>query len=114
MFQCNIELLDPLKQADGEPRVWVVGKYKFAPGIYKGEEVSILWEVGGKTYNLKTKVVGRKRVVHSPSIKLSSMGEKAVEEGAFQLRIIVEPEDRDAVVEIGEFIRHNNPRLYPQ
>lgn len=37
-----------------------------------------------------------------------------MEEGAFQLRIIVEPEDRDAVVEIGEFIRHNNPRLYPQ
>lgn len=37
-----------------------------------------------------------------------------MEERAFQLRIFVEAEDRDTVVEIGEFIRPNNPHLYPQ
>ena len=67
MFQCNIELLEPLKQADEEPRFWVVGKYNFDPGIHEGEEIWISWEVWGKNYNLKTKVVGRKRVVYPPS-----------------------------------------------
>lgn len=47
MFECSIELLDPLKRIKDEPTFLVVGRYNFDPGIYEGDELWINWTVWG-------------------------------------------------------------------
>ena len=109
MFQCTIELLEPLKQPDDETRFWTVGKYNFDPGVHEKDVIWVYWEVWGEVYELKVKVVGRKREVHPAGNRLKSIGEEAVKEGVFKLRIFVEAEDRDRVIKLSEVIRRNNP-----
>lgn len=108
MFECTIELLDALKTTNNEPKFLVVGRYGFNPGIHEGDEIYIDWTVWGKDYQLKSKVVGRKREVYPPSDQLNSRGQEAVEKGLFLLRIFVEAEDRDAIIELSEAIAKNN------
>ncbi len=87
----------------------MVGRYSFDPGIHEGDEICINWTIWGKDYQLNSKVVGRKREVYPPSNKLGSRGREAVESGLFLLRIFVEAEDREAIVEISEAIAKNSP-----
>jgi hypothetical protein len=109
MFVCSIELLSTLRQDDGEPTYFVVAKFNFDPGLQPEDELWVNWEVWDKPYNLKTKVLNRKKEVFAPDSKLKGKyGEEAAKNGLFMLRIFVEAEDRDAVVELCEAIERNN------
>lgn len=107
MLQCTIELLDPTKQFDNEPRFWVVAKYNFDPGVQKEEEFWINWEVWDKFYELKVKVIELKKEVYPPSNKSRTISEETTKQAVFKLRIIVEAEDRDMAIEIKEAVRSN-------
>lgn len=107
MFQCTIELLNPTKQSDDEPRFFGVAKFDFDPGLEKEEELWINCEVWDKFYKLKVKVIGRQKEVHAPSNKSRTISEETTKEGVFRLRIFVEAEDRDKAIEIKEAIRSN-------
>ncbi|BAS59750.1 hypothetical protein NIES2135_07170 [Leptolyngbya boryana NIES-2135] len=115
MFLCQVELLSSLPQPNGEPFYLGVGKYNFDPNLQVGDEVWVNdWEVGGKTYHLKTKVVARKKEIHPPDHTLERFGAEAIRNGLFILRIFVEAEDRDAVLEISENIeRHKSTAGFP-
>ncbi len=111
MFVCSIELLSTLRHEDGEPKYFVVARFKFDPGLQPEDELWVNWEVWDKSYNLKTKVLNRKNEVFAPESKLKEKyGEEAAKNGLFMLRIFVEAEDRDAVLELCEAIDRNNPR----
>jgi hypothetical protein len=108
MFVCSIELLSTLRQEDGEPTYFVVAKFNFDPGLQPEDELWVNWEVWGKAYNLKTKVLNRKKEVFAPDSKLQrEYGDEAAKNGLFMLRIFVEAEDRDAVLELCEAIERN-------
>ncbi|MBD1859214.1 MULTISPECIES: hypothetical protein [Leptolyngbya] len=95
--------MSTLRRADGEPRYLVVGKYNFDPNIQDGDEVWVNWEVGGKQYNLKTKVIARKKEIY-PHPDMRNLSEETKRNGMFMLRVFVEAEDRDAVIEMCESI----------
>lgn len=111
MFRCHIELLSSVPLPDGGPSFLVVGTYSYDPNLQEGDEVWINnWKVWGKAYSLKSKVVGRKKEIYPPSMDLEEhYGEEAARNGILVLRVFVEAEDRDAVVEISEALRNNNP-----
>lgn len=104
MFYWTIELLSTLKQNNGEPVYYIVTKLKSDPGLKKEDELWVQWEYNLKKYRLKTKVVGKEKVAYFPNKNLADLGfgEEAVKSGLLLERIIVEAEDRDAVVEIAE------------
>ncbi len=110
MFICTIELLSTLNLAASEPTYWKVAEFKFDPGCQIEDELWINWEVWGKNYRLKTKVLQRQKEVISPNPNLRKQyGDDAADKGLFRLRIFVEAEDRDAVLELSEAIKKNNP-----
>ena len=107
MFVCSIELLSYLKREEGEPIYLVVARFNFDLGFQKEDELWVNWEVSDKYYNLRAKVLERKKEVYAPHAKLIKFGKEAVEKGLFNLRILAEAEDRDAVLELSEAIERN-------
>lgn len=111
MFECTVELLSSFGKQ--EAQFFVVGRYLFDIGLQVGDEVEINgWKIWHKMYTLKAKVVQRKREIFPPnSPQLIEHGDDAVKNGLFALRVFVEAEDRDAIIEICEAIEEGELRL---
>jgi hypothetical protein len=112
MIVFTLELTSTLGAAQGSPTFFVVGTYTSNPGLNEGDEVFIPeWQVGGKTYNLKTKVTGIKREAHFADSSIEERyGAQAAKYGLFMYRIFLEAEDRDDMVAIGDTINQLNSR----
>ncbi len=111
MFQCSIELIYSLDSTDDNFCSYVVARNEFDPGLKIGDELVISdWDVWYKSYTFKAIVVGRKLEVRPPDNKLvekHSLPSEAAIEGAILLRIFVEAEDQDKVLELHETIQQN-------
>lgn len=104
MFKCRIEVLMNMLPALDEPDYIRVGEYDFEPpGLQVGQELIICWKVWDKPYRLKCKVVGRQTENYS-----KGSHETYTDESFFLLRVFVEAEDRDIIVEIKERLKKNN------
>lgn len=114
MFVCTIELLYPSKREDEEPGFYTVGKHYFDPGFREGDKFEInSWQVWGKDYTFNVLVIEHKYEVYPPDRRLvSRLGypDIAAEEGIINLRIFVEAEDREQLLELHEAIEKNNSR----
>ncbi len=113
MFECTIELLHPSRQREKEPGCYVVSKNRFDPGFKVGDELEINdWQIWGQSYTFNVKVVRRKYEIHPPDKQLVNQygyPNEAASEGLLLLRIFVEAEDRDQLVELNEAIEKMNP-----
>lgn len=97
-----LSYLDP----GDEPKYFKVASYDFDPGLQVGDDdIWIYWEVYGKPYDIKVKVVRRKKEVVP---KGSHPNREFRDENLFNLRIIVEPEDREMGIEIAERLKKCN------
>lgn len=95
MFECIVALFSYLPNES--PLYFVVATYGFDLGLQVGDEIWVYMKVQDKPYNLKTKVVNREKAIY-PKDHYS----KSKDTSIFQLRIFVEAEDRDAMIEIRE------------
>lgn len=109
MFFCSIELLHPVKQGE-EPRYYRIGKHTFDPGFKEGDSFEVnRWNIFGKKYTFNVFVINRKYELYPPDRDLEkNFGALAIEEGVINLRIFVEAEDRDKMLEIQEVLDKNN------
>ncbi|MDJ0705340.1 MAG: hypothetical protein QNJ46_18820 [Leptolyngbyaceae cyanobacterium MO_188.B28] len=130
MLLCQIEMFT-LSDLAQEPTYYIVGRFGFDPGLKEQEEVWVNWQVWDKVFNIKTRVIGRRKEVYvdGKSIVLSmSDNEKSkfsaiypngidkLLDGAslFLLRILVEPKDRAELLEIEEAIAQGERTLKSQ
>jgi hypothetical protein len=105
MFYWTIKLLSTLKQSSGEPIYHIVTKLRSDPGLEKEDELWVNCKFNFKEYHLKTKVVGKVKNAYDADESLKDWGEEAVKNGLLIERIVVEAEDRDAILEISEFLQ---------
>lgn len=103
MFECRIELLSTLQTEQSTPRYLNVATFSYNPGFQVGDDIYVYWEVWNKKYSLKSKVIQIKKEIHGVGNKnlKEKFGDEA-ENGCYLLRIFIEAEDRDAIVEISE------------
>lgn len=113
MIECTFELLYPSRERDKDPGLLVVNRLYFDPGIQKGESLEINdWEVDNQHYTFNVIVVNRKWEIHPPHRHLHTVHgypEETTRDGILMLRIFVEAEDRDKLIEITETIERLNP-----
>lgn len=112
MFECTIELLSTFTGDDGEPLYLTVARFSSDPGFLEEEEVFINYPAWGtddlpKDYELKAKVIGRRKEVYHANPRLIRQNGEAAKTGLFRLRVFVEAEDRDTVLELREAIDRN-------
>ncbi len=112
MFQSSIELINPLNCNNGNFSYYVLSKNSFDPGLKVGDRFEITnWDIWNKSYTLKTMVVSRKLEFYLPDNKLVKeygFPSQVAKEGAILLRIFVELEDRDKLLELHEVIKQNS------
>ncbi|MEH2218789.1 MAG: hypothetical protein V7K72_17055 [Nostoc sp.] len=96
MFICRIELLSLLQEK--EPAYYIIGTYDFDPELKIAEEVEVVWQLN-KNYKFKVKVLNREKTIYP---KGNYPGHK--DQDVFLLKIIVESEDRDKIIEIRDFM----------
>ena len=63
MLLCQIEM-QALGNIAQEPTYYIVGRYGFDPGLQEQEEVWINWQVWDKKFEIKSKVVGRRKEIY--------------------------------------------------
>lgn len=105
MFLCKIELVSLLSQKQTSTP-WLIGVYNFDPGIYKNDEVLLVWDVD-KNRQFKVKVTSREKEIYPKGSHLEHPNEYVL-----LLRIIVEAEDRDQLVEIADYMKQKFPETY--
>jgi len=105
MYQCTVEMLSYLEPGD-EPKYFGVASYDFDPGLQVGDEAWVQWEVWDQSYYFKVKVVSLKKEIVP---KGSHPNREFRDMSLFNLRVFVEPEDRDMAIEIAERLRRYNP-----
>jgi hypothetical protein len=112
-FRCSIELLfAPLSDDDPEAKYLEVGEYDFLPALNVNDEVSVFLEVWDKEYILKTKVVHIKTEVIAKNHRiLCSKKTIDYDKSAYLVRIFVEAEDRDSIVEIRDAVKINKDAI---
>lgn len=130
MLLCQLEMqaLDPVAQ---EPTYYIVGRYGFEPDLKEQEEIWINWQIWDKKFEIKSRIVGRRKEVYvdGKSIALGmSEGEKekflaiypngieTLSNGAslFLLRIFVEAMDKEQLFEVQKALAQGERRLRPQ
>ncbi len=127
MFICSIELRMYIAPQVTGGETLIVGRHQFDPGFKQGDEVTIFCEHFyrlGERYELRSKVVDRKVQIYScddrqtiikgiQDLRLDdSLTNELNRTGIIRLSIILEAEDRDAVVKISEDYRKINPHLF--
>ncbi|HEY9296011.1 MAG TPA: hypothetical protein VIQ31_06495 [Phormidium sp.] len=100
MFICKIYLYTLLKQEDGSPAFIDIAEFNFDPGWQKEEVILTNWEVWGKVYALRAKVLAREKVLSVSNDKLRKEYGNTAYNGLYTLRIFLEAEDRDTLLEI--------------
>ena len=130
MLLCQIEMFT-LSDLDQEPTYYIVGRFGFDPGLKEQEEIWVNWQVWDKVFNIKTRVIGRRKEVYvdgnsivlnmseNEKSKFSAIYPDGIEkllDGAslFLLRILVEPKDRAELLEIQEAIAKGERTLKSQ
>ena len=130
MLLCQIEMF-ALADLGQEPAYYIVGRYGFDPGLSEQEEVWVNWQVWDRNFEIKTKVIGRRKEVYvdgknivlsmsdSEKAKFSAIYPNGIEkllDGAslFLLRIFVEAKDRTQLHEIQEAIAQGDRALKSQ
>ena len=130
MFICTLELLNYILPEAEESVYVTVARLLFDPQLEKGDELAInmseLDEYAHYTGNFtsfRVKVINKEKVIYacddSPLvnevIKRFHLQEYSTDEikksGVMYLRVLLEAEDRDAVLKWSENIRRNNPHL---
>lgn len=131
MLLCQIEMCTPTEHSEHPPSRYIVGRYGFDPGLQDQEEVWINWQVLDQNFEIKTRVVSRRKEVHvdgknivlhmneTEKAKFMAIypdGIEALMNGAslFLLRIFVEVEDQDQLLRIQEAIALGEKRLKSQ
>ena len=130
MLLCQLEMqaLDPVAQ---EPTYYIVGRYGFDPDLRDQEEVWINWQIWDKKFEIRSRVVGRRKetYVDGKSIALGMSenekekflaiypnGIETLLDGAslFLLRIFVEAIDREQLFEVQKALAQGERMLRPQ
>ena len=130
MLLCQVEMkaLDNVAQ---EPTYYIVGRYGFDPDLQEQEEIWINWQVWDKKFEIKSKVVGRRKEIYvdGKSIvlemndtereKFSAIypdGIETLSNGAslLLLRIFVEAIDKNQLFEIQKALSQGKKMLKPQ
>ncbi|MTF40033.1 hypothetical protein [Cyanobacterium aponinum] len=111
---------------DSEDTYFTVGRYFFNPDFEIGDEMEVYWTETDdelcSTWNyhqLKVKVVDKKTEIYKyddqqlmqlakTKFHLNNSVEELMNTGVMNLRVFVEAEDRDLMVEISEQIKNNN------
>jgi hypothetical protein len=104
MVYWTIELLSSINPTSGEPTYIEVLKLSYDPNLKKEDELWVNIQFN-KKYHLKTKVLEVQKTAYFKDRELERLGEDAVKNGALVNRIIVEAEDRDAILEISSFLQ---------
>lgn len=105
MFLCKIELVSLLSQKE-QPMTWLIGEYNFDPGIHKDDKVLLVWDVD-KTRRLNVKVISRQKEIYPKGSHIQHENEHI-----FLLKILVEAEDRDELVEIADYMKQKFPEEF--
>lgn len=104
-YQILVNVPEPPKGYEGEPGYLKVATYSFDPGLNVEDEVYITnWDVWGKPYNFKG-VVKLKRKEIIPESSKSTDRENSDFHGLFLLKVFVDVENRDKLVEMWETIK---------
>ena len=130
MLLCQIEMqaLDPVAQ---EPTYYIVGRYGFDLELQEQEEVWINWQIWEKKFEIRSRVVGRRKEIYvdGKSIALGMSesekekflaiypkGLETLSDGAslFLLRIFVEAVDKEQLFEVQKALAQGERRLKPQ
>ena len=130
MLLCQVEMqgLDNIAQ---EPTYYIVGRYGFDPGLQEQEEIWINWQVWNKKFEIKSKVVGRRKEIYvdGKSIVLEMNeterekflaiypdGIETLSNGASLLliRIFVEATDKNQLFEIQKALTQGKKMLKSQ
>lgn len=107
MFRCLIlvNVPEPPRGYEGEPGYLKVATYDFDPGLQIDDDVYICnWNVWDIKYNFKG-VVKLKRKEIIPESSTSREGSNQELHGSFLLKIFIDVEDRDTLVDMWETIR---------
>ena len=114
-----------------EPTYYIVGRYGFDPELHEQEEVWINWQVWDRKFEIKAKVVGRRKEIYvdgkgialemneSEKEKFSTIYPEGIEtllQGAslLLLRIFVEATDKNQLFEIQKALSQSKKMLKSQ
>jgi hypothetical protein len=96
-FSTTIELLIPWT-VNGVPRYMMIATFLLDPKLSMGEDLYLDLDIRGKSYKLIAKVCKiQKHIVQK--------------ENQFQVRYLVESENRKEVIEIWDSIKKDNPNI---
>lgn len=130
MLLCQIEMLAHDHMVP-DPAYYIVGRYGFDPGLQDHEEVWVNWQVWDRNFEIRAKVVGRRKEVYvdgksiamgmndSEKAKFAAIYPNGIEtllDGAslFLLRIFVEATDKSQLFEVQKALVQGKKLLQSQ
>lgn len=130
MLLCQIEMLAHDHMVP-DPAYYIVGRYGFDPGLQDHEEVWVNWQVWDRNFEIRAKVVGRRKEVYvdgksiamgmndSEKAKFAAIYPHGIEtllDGAslFLLRIFVEATDKSQLFEVQKALVQGKKLLQSQ